>query len=113
MKIKSKLLLDEKTLRIFTLMVYLGEKINVYNTNQKFWTNFNKKKKDTLGLTAQWSLRDLINKKIFDLDVGLIKSKLKQNLQKKDCSPYEILHDLSSNRCKPDWFLSTIRIKLN
>ncbi len=53
MKIKSKLLLDEKTLRIFTLMVYLGKKINVYNTNQKFWTNFNKKKKDTLGLTAQ------------------------------------------------------------
>ena len=31
---------------------------------------------------------------------------MRQNIQKKVCSTFEDLHDLSSNRRKPDWFLS-------
>jgi hypothetical protein len=42
----------------------------------------------------------------FDLDVGLKILGIAAGAVVLDCSSIEILHDLSSSRREPDWFLS-------
>jgi len=60
----------------------------------------------TSGITALLVLRVLINKLVCDLDVELGHI-LGQSLRNEVCSTDPPLHDLSSNRREPGWFLSS------
>lgn len=61
----------------------------------------------TLGITALFSLRVLIDELVCDLDVGFGPPGRSSSLQGSVCSTVKAQHDLSSVRCKTGQFLST------